>query len=145
MTGLLEFFSVQPLCALCLCGERLFTPLNQRDTEVAQRRLLRRADNANELREFGWSEIDVVLRVEQQPIAVEFEVQCGIVRCFGEHDLDGEGVFCGPRTAGGHERISRNTEGVFESVGKHAATVGPGVSSNSNACFAARSADDYCR
>ena len=55
-----------------LCGERLFTTLNHRDTEnteIAQRRLLRRADDANELREFGWAEVDVVLGVEEPRLA----------------------------------------------------------------------------
>jgi hypothetical protein len=38
-------------------------------------RLLRRADDANELREFGWAKVNVVLGVEEQAIAVEFEIQ----------------------------------------------------------------------
>jgi len=107
--------------------------------------LFRRADDANELREFGWSEADVVFRVEEQTVAVELEGQRGVIRGFRENDLDGEGVVRAPCSAGSYQRIGRNTEGAIESVSEHAATVGPGVSFNRRAGFAGGSSHDECR
>ena len=58
--------------------------------------LLCRADDADELREFGRSKVDVVLRVEEQSFAVKLEVQSRVVGSFRKDDFYGEGVFRGP-------------------------------------------------
>src|SRR6185369_3666532 len=106
--------------------------------------LFRRTDDANKLREFGWSEADDAFRIEEQPVAVELEGQRGVIRGFSENDLDGEGVVRAPCSAGSYQRISRNTEGAIESVSEHAAAVGPRVSSNRCAGFAGGSSHDEC-
>ena len=106
--------------------------------ERQRRALLRRADDANELREFCWSEVDVVLRVEQQSIAVKLEVQNRVVGSFRKDNFYGESVFRAPCACRGNHGICRHAEGVIESVSKHAATVGPRLSSDRHSCFAER-------
>ena len=63
--------------------------------------LLGRAGLAGELRKFGWSKRNVVLRVDQQAISRELEIKCRIERRFVENDLYGEDVWRSPGATGG--------------------------------------------
>src|ERR1051325_7712273 len=100
---------------------------------------------ADKLHELGWAEGHVVLRIDQQSISVELEIESRIGGRFVENDLSGERVWRSPGATRGSQRVCRNGEDAIESVGKQAAAFGPCVCGNSHACLAGVGAYDESR
>ena len=103
------------------------------------------AGHSDELRKFGWSEGDVVLRVKQQSIAIELKIQRGIVGSFREYELYGESILRAPGAGGGDKWICQYAESAIEAVSKLTAAVGPRVSSDRHARLAGGVAYDQRR